>query len=204
MAVQYDKKYFLEKITRKLEIEPNTSAKSATEGEIYLAAAEVVREIMADKRKHFMARCNSGGRKQVYYLSMEFLMGRSLRNSLFNLGLVEPMEEAMNTLGVKLENLYNYEPDPGLGNGGLGRLAACYMDALSTCGYPGMGYSILYEYGIFRQKIIDGWQTECPDYWLPGGEVWLDPVPEHTVEVHFGGQLQERWDGGIHLVEHTG
>ena len=204
MSVVYDKNYFLSRIYQKLAIEPNTSANSATEGEIYLAAAEVVREIMADKRKHFLARINAAGQKQVYYLSMEFLMGRSLRNSLFNLGLVEPMAEAVEALGVKLENLYNYEPDPGLGNGGLGRLAACYLDGLSTRGDAAMGYSILYEYGIFQQKIIDGWQTECPDYWLPGGEVWLEAVPEHTVEVRFGGQIQERWDGGIHLVEHTG
>ena len=106
MSVVYDKNYFLSRIYQKLAIEPNTSANSATEGEIYLAAAEVVREIMADKRKHFLARINAAGQKQVYYLSMEFLMGRSLRNSLFNLGLVEPMAEAVEALGVKLETLH--------------------------------------------------------------------------------------------------
>ena len=104
---------------------------------------------------------------------MEFLLGRSLKNNLFNLGLEDSFRKALSEMGVKLDNLYEQEPDAGLGNGGLGRLAACFMDALATCGYPAMGYSILYEFGIFKQKIIDGWQTELPDEWLPGGEIWL-------------------------------
>ena len=96
----------------------------------------------------------------------------------------------------------DYEPDAGLGNGGLGRLAACYMDSLATLGYPATGYSICYEFGIFKQKIIEGWQNELPDNWLPGGEVWLHQVPDRTVEVHFGGELEETWEDGFHFVNH--
>ena len=115
---------------------------------------------------------------------------------------MEEFREALEGYGVKLENLYRCEPDPGLGNGGLGRLAACYLDGLATDGYLAMGHSILYEYGMFKQRISDGWQSELPDYWLPGGDVWLEAVPEHTVEVRFGGQLDEKWDNGHHMTHH--
>lgn len=198
----YDKQFFVEAIGRVLVDEMDTQPSKASDEQFYRATALVLREMLSRKRKRFMAAQNSQGHKQVYYLSMEFLMGRSLKNTIYNEGIVEPVSEALREMDVKLENLYKYEPDPGLGNGGLGRLAACYLDALATDGYPAMGYSILYEYGIFRQKIIDGWQTELPDYWLPGGEVWLDPVPEHTVQVRFGGELEERWDDDYHSVVH--
>ena len=132
------------------------------------------------------------------------MLFRSLKNSLYNLGLVETFQKALQRHEVKLENLYECEPDPGLGNGGLGRLAACYLDGLATDGYTATGYSILFEYGIFKQKLSDGWQSELPDYWLPGGEVWLEPVPEHTVEVRFGGEVKENWDGAYHMVSHVG
>ena len=152
----------------------------------------------------FMTKNNSQGKKQVYYISMEFLMGRSLKTSLFNLGMNEEAEKALkNAFDVKIDNIYEEEPDAGLGNGGLGRLAACYMDGMATCAYPATGYSILYEYGIFKQKIIDGWQTELPDNWLPGGEVWLVPVPDQAIEVHFDGEIRESWDNDYHHVEHV-
>ena len=141
--------------------------------------------------------------KQVYYLCMEFLMGRSLKNSLFNLGLTEPVKEALAGFGVKLDKIYEMEPDAGLGNGGLGRLAACYLDGLASGKYPAMGYSIRYEYGIFRQKLVDGWQTELPDFWLPGGEVWFVEHPDDAVEVRFDGTVRDWWDGTFHQVEHT-
>ncbi|MBR3921038.1 MAG: glycogen/starch/alpha-glucan phosphorylase, partial [Oscillospiraceae bacterium] len=105
--------------------------------------------------------------------------------------------------GIKLDNIYEYEPDAGLGNGGLGRLAACYLDGLATQGYAGMGYSICYEYGIFRQKIENGWQTELPDNWLPGGQVWLVPKLDKAVEIHFDGKLNEYWDNQYHHVSHV-
>ena len=191
-------------VVGKLWEEMSVQPENASDEQFYKACAMVLRDLMEQKRKTFMAECRSQGTKQVYYLSMEFLMGRSLRNSLYNLGLVEPFQKALQRHGVKLESLYRCEPDPGLGNGGLGRLAACYLDGLATDGYTGTGYSILYEYGIFKQTITDGWQSELPDYWLPGGDVWLEPVPEHTVEVRFGGQIRERWDGAHHMVDHQG
>ncbi len=186
-----------------LETQLHVQADQASDAQFYKAAALVLREQMSQHRKRFRAASAAAGRKQVYYLSMEFLMGRSLKNAVYNMELLEPLTEALGELGVRLEGLYDYEPDPGLGNGGLGRLAACYLDALATLEYPAMGYSILYEYGIFKQQIIDGWQTELPDYWLPGGEVWLEPLPEHTVEVRFGGEVTEYWDNNYHHMNHT-
>ena len=191
-------------ICDKLTSEMSTNPTSASNEQFYKASALVVRDLMEERRKAFIAHCNAKGQKQVYYLSMEFLMGKSLKNSLYNLGLQDKFAQALAQCDIKLENLYKCEPDPGLGNGGLGRLAACYLDGLATDGYLATGYSILYEYGMFKQRISDGWQSELPDYWLPGGEVWLEAVPEHTVEVRFGGTVTERWDNGHHMSQHTG
>ena len=135
---------------------------------------------------------------------MEFLPGRALKNSLFSLGITDVLESVLKEFDVELENLYELEPDAGLGNGGLGRLAACYLDGMATTKIPATGYSILYEYGIFKQKIVDGWQTELPDCWLPGGDVWLERKSEQAVEVHFGGHIDEWWDNGSHYTKHVG
>ncbi len=191
-------------IVETLHSEMSVDPENASNEQYYKACAMVLRELLGPKRKGNTAANYTRGKKQVYYLSMEFLMGRSLKNSLYNLGLVETFQKALQRHEVKLENLYECEPDPGLGNGGLGRLAACYLDGLATDGYTATGYSILFEYGIFKQKLSDGWQSELPDYWLPGGEVWLEPVPEHTVEVRFGGEVKENWDGAYHMVSHVG
>lgn len=169
---------------------------------LYRAVVLVTKEIIYEQRKKFWAYNLSVGTKQVFYLSMEFLLGRSLRNCLFNMGLVENMESALSRIGVRLEPLYEMEPDAGLGNGGLGRLAACYMDALAHEKYLATGYCILYEFGMFQQKIIDGWQTEWPDQWLPGGDVWLTARPGYEVEVKFGGELEESWEDGHHILIH--
>ncbi len=174
---------------------------SASDDQMYRALALVTRQILSERRKKFMAQTYGENAKQVCYLCMEFLMGRSLKTNLFNLGLADLAEQVMAGYGVKLSNLYELEPDAGLGNGGLGRLAACYLDGMATTGLPGTGYSILYEYGIFRQKIVDGWQQELVDNWLPGGQVWLKGHPDQAVEVRFGGEVQERWDGSYHHVE---
>ena len=187
-----------------LEFDFRTSPEEATTTQIYKALSKIVVNYLKEKRHMFMTKNNSQGKKQVYYISMEFLMGRSLKTSLFNLGMNEEAEKALkNAFDVKIDNIYEEEPDAGLGNGGLGRLAACYMDGMATCAYPATGYSILYEYGIFKQKIIDGWQTELPDNWLPGGEVWLVPVPDQAIEVHFDGEIRESWDNDYHHVEHV-
>lgn len=192
----------------KAEIEKNlmllfsVEPEQASDDQFYKATSLMVRNILTEKQKNFSAYNHSNGYKEVYYLSMEFLMGRSLKNSLYNLEIVGLVGAALEEMGVKLENLYEYEPDPGLGNGGLGRLAACYLDGLASQDYNATGYCILYEYGIFKQKIIDGWQTELPDYWLPGGEIWLVPNPDQAIDVHFGGEVEEFWDYGYHHINY--
>ena len=176
----------------------------ATSAQIYKALSKIVVDHLKEKRHAFMRKVNSEGKKQVYYISMEFLMGRSLKTSLFNIGLNEVAEEVLKKeYKLKIDTIYEEEPDAGLGNGGLGRLAACYMDGMATCAYPATGYSLLYEYGIFKQKIIDGWQTELPDNWLPGGESWLVPVPDQAIEVHFDGEIREYWDDEYHHISHV-
>ena len=192
----------------KAEIEKNLmllfseEPEQASDDQFYKATALMVRNILTEKQKNFSAYTHSNGNKEVYYLSMEFLMGRSLKNSLYNLEIAGLASAALEEMGVKLERLYEYEPDPGLGNGGLGRLAACYLDGLASQDYTATGYCILYEYGIFKQKIIDGWQTELPDYWLPGGEIWLTPNPDQAIDVHFGGEVEEFWDYGYHHINY--
>ena len=178
--------------------------KDATIEQFYRALASTLRDLMGEKRRHFSARTAFHAQKQVHYLSMEFLPGRSMKNSLYNLCLDGVAAEVLSEWEVRLEQLYECEPDAGLGNGGLGRLAACYLDGLATDGFSATGYSILYKYGIFKQKIIDGWQTEQPDYWIPGGDVWLAPRSDQATEVRFGGVVNDWWESGIHRIEHTG
>lgn len=178
------------------------SLENATDEQCYKAVALTVRDLMAKGRSEFMAEAEKTHTKQVYYLCMEFLLGRSLRNNLYNLGIEEDYRTALSEMGLKLDALYDQEPDAGLGNGGLGRLAACFLDGLATQGYPATGYSLRYEYGIFRQKLVDGWQTELPDFWLPGGKIWLQAVPEKSVEVHFNGHIEEYWNNQYHVVNH--
>ena len=188
----------------KLEYLMEVTPQSASDEQLYKAAALVLRDLMVEKRRAHRQKVTAEKKKRIHYLSMEFLMGKSLKNSLYNLGLVEPFTEALTAFGATPERLYACEPDPGLGNGGLGRLAACYLDGMATDGYYGTGYSILYEYGIFKQKLVNGAQTELPDYWLPGGEIWLRANEEHAVEVKFGGRLEEHWDQGHLMQQYTG
>ena len=191
-----------EAIRDKLAHTFGVSLENATDEEYYKASVLIVRELMTKGRSEFVQNAEKTATKQIYYLCMEFLLGRSLRNTLFNLGLEENFRKALAEYDIKLDNIYEQEPDAGLGNGGLGRLAACFMDGLATQGYPAMGYSLRYEYGLFRQKLVDGWQTELPDTWLPGGGVWLQRVPESSVEVHFGGHIEEQWHDQYHSVRH--
>ena len=200
--MKYTKREFEKLLKDKLMSECNVTLDMASADQIYRCLAMITRQIMSDRQKQFQSKVLGEGKKQVYYLCMEFLMGRSLRTSLFNLGLNEVAESVLADADVKIDTIYEQEPDAGLGNGGLGRLAACYLDGMATDCIPGTGYSILYEYGIFKQKIVDGWQTELPDAWLPGGDIWLVPRPEHTVNVNFGGTIEEFWDYGYHHVLH--
>ena len=180
----------------------STDAENATYEDIYKAAALNVRKLMSHQQKQFMAKANGSGAKQIYYLCIEFLMGRSLKTNLFNMGLDKVASEAFKNLGVNEDIVYECEPDAGLGNGGLGRLAACYLDGIAADSYAGGGYSILYEYGIFKQKIVNGWQQEEPDNWLPGGQVWLKAHPSQAVEVRFGGRVEDRWFDNYHHTIH--
>ncbi|MBQ3008391.1 MAG: glycogen/starch/alpha-glucan phosphorylase, partial [Oscillospiraceae bacterium] len=180
----------------------STDAENATYEDIYKAAALNVRKLMSHQQKQFMAKANGSGAKQIYYLCIEFLMGRSLKTNLFNMGLDKVASQAFKNLGVNEEIIYECEPDAGLGNGGLGRLAACFLDGIASDSYAGGGYSILYEYGIFKQKIVNGWQQEEPDNWLPGGQVWLKAHPSQAVEVRFGGRVEDRWFDNYHHTIH--
>ena len=170
--------------------------KDATKDQMYKAVSMTVKDILMEKRGQYKNKVNQKGAKRIYYMSMEFLPGRSLKNNLCNLGLAEEYEKALAEAGISLESLYECEPDAGLGNGGLGRLAACFMDSLSSLDYPATGFSICYEYGLFRQKIVDGIQVELPDVWLPGGEVWLVPRTDRSFRVRLGGHLHEEWENG--------
>lgn len=190
-------------ITDKLSHFFGVSPADATDEQFYKAVAMIVRDRLSTQNSEFRHIADGQDSKQIYYLCMEFLMGRSLRNNLYNLGLVETFDAALDSMGVKLEKLYEQEPDAGLGNGGLGRLAACYLDGLATNGFQSMGYSIRYEAGIFKQKLVDGWQTELPDFWLPGGDVWLVPREERACEVKFEGRIEDSWDGDYHHVNHV-
>lgn len=192
-----------EMIERKLSHNFGVSPEQASDELFYKACVLVLLDIMSERRAAFKKECDNQEAKKVYYLSMEFLMGRSLKNNLYNLDLTDTMAKALTKFKVKLDKLYDFEPDAGLGNGGLGRLAACFLDGLSTGSYPAMGYCIRYELGIFRQKLVDGWQTEMPDFWLPGGGVWLEARPTSAVDVHFDGRINEWWDGNYHHVEHV-
>ena len=201
--MKYTKREFEKLLKDKLMSECNVTIDAASADQIYRCLAMITRQIMSDRQKQFQSKVLGEGKKQVYYLCMEFLMGRSLRTSLFNLGLNEVVESVLADADVKIDTIYEQEPDAGLGNGGLGRLAACYLDGMATDGIPGTGYSILYEYGIFKQKIVDGWQQERADNWLPGGQVWLKSHPDQAVEVRFDGEIHENWDNGFHYIQHT-
>jgi len=176
----------------------------STEKQLYKTVCTVLREMLAKKRKGFQKDVSSKGKKQVYYMSMEFLVGTSLRNNLCNIGMEKEFKEVLKEQGFDLEKLYELDPDAGLGNGGLGRLASCYMDSATGLELPVTGFSIRYEFGIFKQKIIDGWQMEFPDNWLERGDVWLQARPDESYEVKFGGQVNEWFDNGQFKAVQTG
>ncbi|MBE5734087.1 MAG: glycogen/starch/alpha-glucan phosphorylase [Clostridiales bacterium] len=180
------------------------SPKEANKEQIYKAVVMCVRDILLEKRSAFNKKYRDKGGKRVYYLCMEFLLGQSLKNNTYNLSIQDSFDSALKKeFNCSLDELYDIEPDAGLGNGGLGRLAACFMDALASQNYPAMGYSIRYEYGLFKQKIVDGWQTELPDIWLPGGEVWLTQRHDKTFKVKFDGHIEEFWtDNGLKIAHY--
>ena len=197
------KNEFAKLLQSKLTSEYGVDLSVASTQQIYRTLALICRRQMSDNHKKFQSRAIGSGSKQVYYLCMEFLMGRSLKTSLYSLGLNEVAEAVLADADIRLDSIYEEEPDAGLGNGGLGRLAACYLDGMATTGICGTGHSILYEYGIFKQKLIDGWQQERADNWLPGGQVWLKSHPDQAIEVRFDGEIHETWEGSFHNVQHV-
>ncbi len=176
----------------------------ATDKQAYKVVCTLLREMLAKKRKEFKDSFTKKEGKEVYYISMEFLVGTSLRNNLYNLGVEEVFRKVLKKEGFNINDLYDLDPDAGLGNGGLGRLASCYMDSLTGLDYAATGFSIRYEFGIFKQKIIDGWQMEFPDNWLERGEVWLQPRQDESYEVKFGGTINEWFDNGQFKTAQSG
>lgn len=181
-----------QKLIRYFGVKPD----EANEEQIYKATVMSVKDILTEKRSVFHEKVKKQRPKKVYYLCMEFLMGRQLKNNLMNLGISETYRTVLSEMGFDLERIYEFEPDPGLGNGGLGRLAACFLDSLTSLDYAATGFSICYEYGLFKQKIIDGNQVELPDAWMGRGDTWLVPRTDKAFTVRLGGTVEEKWENG--------
>lgn len=190
-----------DELSSKLKRYYGVSLSEANEEQMYKAVVLTVKDQLMRYRAETHKKVKDTKAKRVYYMCMEFLIGRSLKNNICNLGLEDEYKELLASCGFDLEKLYERESDAALGNGGLGRLAACYMDSLTTLGYPATGFSLCYEYGLFKQKIVDGTQVELPDVWLPEGEPWLVPRSDKAYTVKFGGQIKEVWEhGALHIV----
>ena len=201
---QYTKKELVDLITGKLRRNFGRDVDEATSLHMFKACAMVLRDIMSERQMVTEDKVQRTHARQVHYLSLEFLMGRSLMKNAYNLGVVEPLKEAIESLGFSATDLFESEPDAGLGNGGLGRLAACYLDSMTTLDIPATGYSICYELGIFKQKIVDSQQVELADNWLGLGDAWLIPKMDETETVRFGGKVEDVWENGHHSIRHTG
>ena len=198
----YNKETLKEAIVQKLRLNYGCTEKQATDGEMMKACAMVLRDIMAERGVQTREETAHEEKRKVHYLSLEFLMGRSLMKNAFNLELLDELTAAIGELGFKAADIFDMEPDAGLGNGGLGRLAACYLDSMTTLEIPAAGYSICYELGIFKQKIVEGQQVELPDDWMQLGDAWLLPKLQEAEEVHFGGKVRTRWDNNHLMVVH--
>ncbi len=199
---QHTKEELLKALEDNLSRYYSVSFQEATNEQMYETLSMTIRDLLLIQKKEFRKKAKQSQSKRVYYLCMEFLVGRSLKNNLYNMNLQADFEQILKDKGFVLEELYEHEPDPGLGNGGLGRLAACYMDALTSQDYWADGFCIRYEYGLFKQKIVDGWQKELPDIWLPGGGVWLVYRGDFSFEVRFGGTVEESWTDGRLNIEY--
>ena len=196
----YTTKTMEEALAAKLMLSFGKTPEEATDQEMMKASALVLRDVMAMRSVRTNMDTRRNQKKQVHYLSLEFLMGRSLMKNAYNLDVLPQLKEALDHLGFKSGDIFEVEPDAGLGNGGLGRLAACYLDSMTTLEIPATGYSICYELGIFKQKIVEGQQVELPDNWKDLGQAWLLPKPDEAQEVRFGGQLREFWNDGHHHI----
>ncbi len=196
------KKKFEQEIEKYLGNRFGIKIKTASKRQVYEALMSVVRDELSAKKFAYETKLKESKQKRAYYMSMEFLVGKTLRNNLFNLNIEEDIRKYLAKNKFDLNEIYAIEPDPGLGNGGLGRLASCYLDALTACDYPVTGFSILYEYGIFKQVINNGWQQEFPDHWLDLGKYGLVYRNDEEIEVKFYGRVEERFEDGRLIVEH--
>ncbi len=201
---EMEQRQFSEQLVSKLQRMFGRSPKSASKGQLYEALAMLTRDLLMERWALSRERMEDEGGKELYYLSMEFLMGRTLGNNLVNLGIEDLAAEACREFGLSLDDISEYEQDAGLGNGGLGRLAACFMDSLSTVGLVAQGCGIRYENGLFKQRILDGFQVEVSDPWLETGAVWEVPVPEEMETVRFGGIVEYKQVGQRLKVNHIG
>ena len=190
------------KIREKLATRGIISPINATEEQLYHAVVYVIKDILHAARTEYKKQIKAASAKKVCYLCMEFLVGRSLKNYAENLGIFDTLCSVLEDYGSGFDEIYECETDPGLGNGGLGRLAACFMDSLSACDYAANGYSLLYENGLFKQKIVEGEQVELPDEWLPTGGAWLFAHPEKSISVRLGGKISESWENGSLKIVH--
>ncbi len=195
-TTRFDKESIKESIIGKLQRYNGKTLENATPQQVYHAVASTVRDQIMQKWVAWREQDEKYQGKRLYYLSVEFLTGRSLHCNMLNLCSEPVYRQALEELGIDIGTVVREEPEPGLGNGGLGRLAACFLDSLASLSLPAMGCTIRYEYGLFRQKLIGGQQVEVPDNWLENGNVWEVPVPEDTCEVHFGGRVEESWQDG--------
>ena len=200
---EYTQQQLTELIVGKLRRHFGREVENATPTQIFKSCALVLRDIMNNHQIETADRVRDTQARQVHYLSLEFLMGRSLMKNAYNLGLLDELKGALEGLGFAAGDIFEIEPDAGLGNGGLGRLAACYLDSMTTLEIPATGYSICYELGIFKQKIIDGQQAELPDSWLESGEAWLITKTDEAQTVRFGGKVDVRWEHGRAVIDHT-
>ena len=186
----FDKKEFIKCVKENVKTLYRKTMAEASEQEVFQAVSYAVKDVIIDNWLATQQTFDKEDPKMVYYMSMEFLMGRALGNNLINLTAYQEVKEALDELGFDLNTIEDQEPDPALGNGGLGRLAACFMESLATLGYPAYGCGIRYRYGMFKQKIKDGYQVEVPDNWLKNGYPFELRRPEHSFEVKFGGYVQ--------------
>ena len=199
-TTSFDKDSIKASIIGKLQRYNGRTIEEASNGQIYRALASTVRDQIMQKWMISREERKTHNNKRLFYLSVEFLMGRSLYTNILNLVSSDAYRQALEELHIDVDKVLQEEPEPALGNGGLGRLAACFMDSLASLDLPSMGCSIRYEYGLFRQRIVDGQQVEVPDEWLTYGNAWEIPTQRDAVTVRFGGQVLENWMGDKHYV----
>ena len=191
---RFDKKLFKQEVLNNLKTQFRVELNNASQQQIYQAVAYALKEWIIEDWMDTQKTYEEKDPKILYYMSMEFLMGRALGNNLINMSMYGEVKEALDELGVDLNAVEDQEPDPALGNGGLGRLAACFLDSLATLGYAAYGCGIRYQYGMFKQKIKDGYQIEVPDEWLKNGNPFELKRPEYAKEVRFGGNIRTEYD----------